>query len=288
VLGGWAGALAARLGERLLADLREEVVDRALAVPQADLEAAGTGDLLARVGGDVDAISESFPDAVPALLVSGLTIALTGVGLLYLDWRLVLAACLALPVHVVSARRYLRESRPLFAAERVALGVQTQRLHDALAGARAIRARRERDEVEEKVARASSDAVARAVGAGRRGSSYAAQLNGAELVAMAGVLTAGFVLVRADAITVGAATRPVVAQTSPTPLRNCWATTASSWPSSVISRFIAIIVLVVSLRLTLSTIRMKSAPPRLSSLSSSITRATCWKPKTFSVSSSTL
>jgi len=205
-LTGAATTLVARLGERLLADLREAVVARALAVPLADVEAAGTGDLLARVGPDVDAVSRAFREAVPVVLLSGLALALTGVGLLALDPWFVVAALGALPVQALAARRYLRRSGPLFAAERVAVSGWTQRLHDALTGARALRARREEAEALDGVRAASATALDRSIRAARAGADYGAKLNLAELVALAGVLGAGFLLVRADGVTVGAAT----------------------------------------------------------------------------------
>ena len=69
-----AWPLAGSLSELVLADLREEVVDRALAVPLDDVERAGTGDLVARACGDVDAVSEAIRAAVPEILASALLI----------------------------------------------------------------------------------------------------------------------------------------------------------------------------------------------------------------------
>lgn len=205
-LTGAATALVAGLGERMLAELREGVVERVLQLPSGQVEAAGTGDLLARVGPDVDAISLSFRDGVPTLLFAGLNVAMTGIGLLALDWRFVVAGALAVPLQVIAARHYLRRSRPLFAAERVAVSGQTQELHDALRGARDLRARGEEDAAGRRVEAASGEALRRSIRSSRAGSDYGAQLNGAELAALAGVLVVGFHLVRADAVSVGVAT----------------------------------------------------------------------------------
>ena len=47
---------SARLGERVLAELREEFVDRVAGLPLSTVERAGTGDLVTRTSRDVDAL----------------------------------------------------------------------------------------------------------------------------------------------------------------------------------------------------------------------------------------
>src|SRR5262245_61871353 len=54
VLMRYATFASARLGERVLAELREDFVDRTLAIPLSTVERAGTGDLLTRTSRDVD------------------------------------------------------------------------------------------------------------------------------------------------------------------------------------------------------------------------------------------
>ena len=57
----------AGLGEPMLAELRERVVERALRLPAERVERAGRGDLLSRVGDDVAAVAEAVVSALPAL-----------------------------------------------------------------------------------------------------------------------------------------------------------------------------------------------------------------------------
>src|SRR5215216_2291319 len=47
------------MGENVLSDMRERVVDRALAVELQEIERHGTGDLIARVAGDVVFFNET-------------------------------------------------------------------------------------------------------------------------------------------------------------------------------------------------------------------------------------
>ena len=52
-----------------------------------------------------------------------------------LDWRFLLAALLAVPVQLHTARWYVRERSPLYAGQRVAAGAQQQQLLDTIGGA---------------------------------------------------------------------------------------------------------------------------------------------------------
>lgn len=206
VLAGWAAALVARLGEHALATLREEVLDRAVSVSLADIERAGTGDLIARVGDDVDAVSEATRSAIPELITSILSIGLTVVGLALIDWRLALAGFAATPVHVLATRWYLRRSGPLYAAERVANSRRAQQLNETVAGAETVRAFRLGKAHRELVATASQGAVDRSLRASRAGSRFFAFLNGAEAIGLASTLSVGYAAVRADLVSVGEAT----------------------------------------------------------------------------------
>jgi ATP-binding cassette, subfamily C, bacterial len=206
VLAALGQVLVAWLGEQMLAGLREQVVRRALDVPLARVERAGTGDLLQRVGGDIAVISEGIRQAVPALVIAVLDVGLTLVGLTVLDWRLGLAGLAPLPVWVLSARWYTRVSGPHYAAERAAEGRRTQSLVGSLGGVATVRAYRLRARHLARIERDSAHAVTAAMRASTAQSRFGVTLNGAEMVGVVTILFTGFLLVRADAITVGAAT----------------------------------------------------------------------------------
>ncbi len=206
VLRGAATVLVASLGERLLAELREEVAERALALPLGDVERAPAGDLVSRVSGDVTAVSDAARSAIPELIVAVFTIGLTLVGLTALDWRLALAALAVVPIHLFATRWYLGRSAPVYASERVALGERTGTLTETVHGARnaialGLTARRA-----EAVAETSWTAIDRSLLAARIRSRFFAMLNGAELVGLTSVLVAGYLLVDADMLSLGAAT----------------------------------------------------------------------------------
>jgi ATP-binding cassette subfamily C protein len=206
LLSGIGGALVVRAGERMLAGVREDVVARALDVPQTDLEQAGTGDLVARVTGDVEAVQAALRRALPSFALSGLEIALTGVGLLLLDPRLAAAALLAVPVQLSGLRWYLRRSGPQYAEDRAAQGSLTQALGLAVEGAATARALRRTGEQRERVGRSSRTAVDTSVRVFRTQVLFFARLNAAELVGLSAVVAVGFLGVRGGWLSLGEAT----------------------------------------------------------------------------------
>ena len=135
---GWY--LIVRVGEKVLATLRERVLGHALDLPQGDLERGGTGDLVSRVSNDVDQVSSALREGVPQLMWSGLTVVLTVLGLAVLDWRFALAGLISLPFYVWAARGYTVVAPPLYVDERRAEGARSQQLVETLGGVRTIRA----------------------------------------------------------------------------------------------------------------------------------------------------
>ncbi|MGH8904966.1 MAG: ABC transporter ATP-binding protein [Egibacteraceae bacterium] len=199
-------ARVARLGELALADLRERVVDRALRVPLDDIERAGSGDLIARVSGDVSVVSYAFRDAIAGLVTSALTIGGTVVGLGVLDPRLALAGLVAAPLQLLALRWYVPRTGPMYAAERVAEGAQAQALLDSIGGAATVRAFRLGPAHLRLVADRSRAAMDTSFRAMVTQAWFAHRLNRAELGGLAAILVTGFFLVRSGGVSLGQAT----------------------------------------------------------------------------------
>jgi len=197
--------LVARVGESMLAELRERFVSRALGLPLERIEAAGAGDLTSRVTADVSLVGEAVREAVPDIARSGLVIVLTLVGLAVLDWRFLAAALLAVPIQALTARWYLARSTPLYAEQRVVGGAQQQQLLDTVGGAATVRAFRLGDQHGERVRSRSQDVVDLALRVVRLQTGFFGGLNLAEFVGVAAVLTTGFFLVRSGAVSIGTA-----------------------------------------------------------------------------------
>lgn len=199
-------ALVSRLGETALADLRERFVERALALPLEQVEKAGSGDLTARVTRDVSQVAEAVRNALPELARSLLAIVLTLGALALLDWRFLLAALIAVPVQAHTARWYVRNAVPLYAAERVAVAAQQQQLLDTIGGAATVRGFRMEDAHVGRVAARSAAAVDLTMRGVRLVLRFYSRLHIAEYAGLAAVLITGFLLVRDGSATVGTAT----------------------------------------------------------------------------------
>ncbi|WP_412544034.1 ABC transporter ATP-binding protein [Longispora sp. K20-0274] len=203
---GVGGSLVARLGESMLATLRERFVARALRLPLDQVERAGSGDLSARVTTDVSVIARAVRQALPEFAGALLTIVLTLVGLAVLDWRFLLVVLLAVPVQLHTVRWYGKRAVPLYARQRVAAGALQQQLLDTIGGARTVRAFRLADGHVDRVRDRSRATVDLTLGGIRLLTRFYARLNLAEYVGLAGVLLAGFALVGNGTVTLGTAT----------------------------------------------------------------------------------
>ena len=201
-----ARILVARVGETLLADLRERVIDRALRISLERTERAGTGDLLSRVSGDVTVVSEVIGGALPTLATSVVNVGLTLGALTLLDWRLALAALTAVPLQAAALRWYLRESGPAYRGQRESEGERAQSIAAAFTGADTLRALRLEADHRELISVRSSATVDIALSVTRMQTRLFGRLNLAELVGLAAVLVTGFLLVDHGSLTVGAAT----------------------------------------------------------------------------------
>ncbi|WP_117215350.1 ABC transporter ATP-binding protein [Allorhizocola rhizosphaerae] len=140
VLIRFAAFASARFGEKVLAELREEFVDRVLAIPLSTVERAGTGDLVTRTSRDVAAISHSVRRGVPETLIAVVTILLTGGALVWLSPLLALPCLVGVPILTIAARWYLRRATPAYLRENATSSELIDGLTETVEGARTTEA----------------------------------------------------------------------------------------------------------------------------------------------------
>ncbi|MFG1678349.1 ABC transporter ATP-binding protein [Micromonospora sp. NPDC049282] len=143
VLVRFAHLASARLGERILAELREEFVDRVLALPLSTVERAGTGDLLTRTSRDVSALSRTVRFAGPETLIAALTVLLILGALALTGPLLALPSLLAVPVLWAGTRWYLRRAPQGYLRENAAYSDITDGISETVDGARTTEALRQ-------------------------------------------------------------------------------------------------------------------------------------------------
>ena len=131
------------LGERVLAELREEFLDGVLALPLGTVETAGTGDLLARSTRDVEDVAEVVRFAVPETLIATVTVALTvAASLLASPWVTVPSCLVVVPLLWVSTRWYLRRAPAGYLREMAAWSRLTGGVAETVEGGRTVEALR--------------------------------------------------------------------------------------------------------------------------------------------------
>jgi ABC-type multidrug transport system fused ATPase/permease subunit len=193
-----------RLGERTVARLREEFVERTLALPVGVVERAGVGDLATRSSVDVTTVGTTVRDVVPIVVLASTQLLLLFAAIFLLDPVLGLAALTGLPSIALVTRWYLRRASPAYIAEGAAVAEMTETLTTTAEGARTVEALRlDADRV-----RHGTASIAR-LWARRRAtlalrSRWFPIVEGSYAVPIAAVLLVGGVLLSREMVTLGA------------------------------------------------------------------------------------
>jgi ABC-type multidrug transport system fused ATPase/permease subunit len=145
VITRFAHMASARLGERVLAELREDFVGRILAMPLSTVERAGTGDLVTRTSRDVAALSQTVRFAVPETMIALATGAFAIGALLLVDPLLGLPCLIAVPILWVGTRWYLRRAPEGYLRENAAYSDITDGITETVEGSRTTEALRRQD-----------------------------------------------------------------------------------------------------------------------------------------------
>lgn len=128
-----ARAAAAVLGQRVLARLREELVEGALALPIGVVETAGTGDLLTRATNDVELLTTAVEHAVPDITIATVTSLLTVVAMVAVAPQLAFILLPAIPPLYLVNRWYLKRASAVYLARQAALSKVNSRIQESAA-----------------------------------------------------------------------------------------------------------------------------------------------------------
>ncbi|WP_221350018.1 ABC transporter ATP-binding protein [Streptomyces beigongshangae] len=130
------------LGERMLADLREDFLVRAVGLPPGVLERAGTGDLLSRITTDIDRLANAMREAVPQLSIGVVWVALLLGGLVVTAPPLAPAVLVAVPLLVVGCRWYFRRAPSAYRSEAAGYAAVAAVLAETVDAGRTVEAHR--------------------------------------------------------------------------------------------------------------------------------------------------
>lgn len=132
----------AMLGERMLADLREDFLVRSVRLPPGVLERAGTGDLLSRITTDIDRLANAMREAVPQLTIGVMWAALLLGGLVVMAPPLAPAVLVAVPLLVAGCRWYFRRAPSAYRSEAAGYAAVAAALAETVDAGRTVEAHR--------------------------------------------------------------------------------------------------------------------------------------------------
>lgn len=198
--------LATRAYHTILAALREQLVGRAMTLPQHLVERAGSGDLISRSSDDVAAVTDAAPTVIPVLTVTAFTIVVSLGGLAALEWPYAAAFAVVLPVYALTMRWYLRTGPRMYRAERAAMSVRAQQILESQRGYATVLGFGLSEQRHRAVMTDSWGAAVQSLRARIVQSMLNARLNLGECLSLAVTLVVGFVLIDHGVSTVGGAT----------------------------------------------------------------------------------
>jgi ABC-type multidrug transport system fused ATPase/permease subunit len=138
--------LGFRFGERSVARLREDFVDRTLGLPVSVVERAGTGDLATRSSVDVTAVGTTFREILPIIVIAFAQLVLLFGAVFVLHPLLGLVALTGLPPILLITRWYLRRAGKAYLVAGAATAELTEALTTTAEGARTTEALRLTDQ----------------------------------------------------------------------------------------------------------------------------------------------
>jgi ABC-type multidrug transport system fused ATPase/permease subunit len=128
------------LGERMLADLREDFLVRSVSLPPSVLERAGTGDLLSRITTDIDRLANAMREAVPELAIAVVWAGLLIGALVVTSPPLALSVLVALPLLLAGTRWYFRRAPQAYRSEAAGYAAVAAALAESVDAGRTIEA----------------------------------------------------------------------------------------------------------------------------------------------------
>jgi ABC-type multidrug transport system fused ATPase/permease subunit len=130
----------ARLVSQVLAELREDFVGNALALPVGVVESAGSGDLLTRTSRDVEQLGWSVRWALPEWTIAMITGVVTFAAAVSVGWWVLFPCLLSLPPLVIGLRWYLARAKDGYLRESATYSQINATLTETVEGARSVEA----------------------------------------------------------------------------------------------------------------------------------------------------
>ncbi|MBI5562240.1 MAG: lipid A export permease/ATP-binding protein MsbA [Deltaproteobacteria bacterium] len=128
------------IGQGVIRDIRKKLYGHILTLPVSYFSDTPTGVLISRLMNDVNLLHTATAEAIATVLKQSLTIVVLGAVVISLDWRMALAASIALPLSLYPMRKLGKRMKSISTHGQVTMGQMTALLHEAIAGVRIVKA----------------------------------------------------------------------------------------------------------------------------------------------------
>ncbi len=136
----------AKAGQKLLADLREQVFGKIQNLSLQYLESKQAGELISRLINDIDALSSFFSQSLTQMIGGIFSILGIVVAMLAINWKLGLAVLAFVPVLLLVTRIFSNWARAAFRKTRTTIGDVSANLEEELGGVKVAQAFSRTDE----------------------------------------------------------------------------------------------------------------------------------------------
>ncbi|MGN0984769.1 MAG: ABC transporter ATP-binding protein, partial [Gemmiger sp.] len=132
------GLISARLSQRIVRRMREELFGRIIDLPVPYLDTHSHGDIMSRMTNDIENISTTVSQSLPSLFSGVLTIAGTVTMMLYYCWQLALLSCATVLLTVLATKLLSARVRQFSRRRQRLLGELNGTVEEMVAGYRTV------------------------------------------------------------------------------------------------------------------------------------------------------
>lgn len=127
-------------GQRILANMRTDVMEKIESLSLQFLESKQAGDLMSRLVNDIDAVNSFFSQALPQMIGSIFAIIGIAVAMLILNWKLGLGVLVMVPVLLYATNRFSKMARNAFRKTRTTIGDVSSNMEEEISGVKVAQA----------------------------------------------------------------------------------------------------------------------------------------------------
>lgn len=188
----------ARVSLGLIHNLRRELFDNLLKLPNSYFDRENSGHLISRITYNVTMVTGAATDAIKVVIREGMTIVFLFAYLMWMNWKLTLVMLIVLPIIGImvgnASRRFRRQSKKI----QTAMGDLTHVASETIQGYRVVRSFGGEDYESARFEKASEDNTAKQLRMVKTGATFTPALQFVIFSTMAGILFL-VLLLRGDA-----------------------------------------------------------------------------------------